>query len=385
MLLSHSAKPLLSCVVVLLLGYATGLQLGRIAPYALRLNDEFGFGLSTIGWLTSLVTLFVALFAVPASRAIPAFGLVRAIKVGAVVMTAGAVTFCFVDTLPLMITARIIEAAGHIITVIAAPSYLATKAPENLKRVFLALWSSFLPVGFALSNILGGFLAGSTDLKTIWLIYAVILVVVSVVVLLVLTDAPPSKRSQSDAFGTSKIAWILVYAFGTYAFLSIGFFTFMPTFVLGLELQILSAGIVPLFVPMGSFVAAFLFARADAVLPTKIVGIGFLAIFLAAIFCFPSGQVDGSIMRAVYAFACGITAASIFTAVPVVTRTTEEATMTIGAIAQAGGLMVLIGAPLAGFIVETVGWQSFGYSLAVAAFSAFLVATLVLRRRGHES
>lgn len=59
MYLSKPATPLLSCIVILLLGYATGLQLGRMAPYALRINETYGFSLSVIGWLTSLVTPFL--------------------------------------------------------------------------------------------------------------------------------------------------------------------------------------------------------------------------------------------------------------------------------------------------------------------------------------
>lgn len=371
---------LLPCLVVLFLGYATGLQLGRIAPYAIRLNDDFGFSLITIGWLTSLVTLFVAIFAIPVSRIIPAFGLVRAIKTGAAVMTVGSILFIFAETLPLMIAARVVEAAGHIITVIAAPAYLATKAPEHLKRAFLALWSSFLPVGFALSNILGEILAAHADLQTIWLVYAAILAVVALGVFVLLNETPPQKIQTPAPSGNASIAWILVYAFGTYAFLSIGFFTFMPTFVLTSGPQMLSAGIVPLFVPLGSFTAAFLFARADAALPVKVIGAGFLVIAVVAVFCFPHGTSDGSIARAVYAFACGITAASIFTSVPVITRTPQEATLTIGAIAQAGGLMVLVGAPFAGFLVDAGGWQVLGYSFAIAAIFAFVMAKTTLRK-----
>lgn len=375
-----SIRSFLSCGVVLLLGYSTGLQLGRIAPYAVRLGDDYGFSLSTIGWLTSLVTLFVALFAIPAATMITSFGLVRAIKTGAVTMAVGAVLFSLADSLTLMIAARVIEAAGHIITVIAAPSYLAVKAPDTLRRVFLALWSSFVPVGFALSNGIGGVMAHSADLQNIWFVYAAAMVTVTLVVLVILVDADPPKSRTSSVAVSAKIAWVLVFSFSVYAFLSIGFFIFLPSYTATSDPQMMSAAIVPLFVPLGSFTAAFLFARADAGLPPKVIAFGFLAIACAALFCFPQDASDGSLWRAVYAFGCGVTAAAIFTSVPVIANTADASARTIGAIAQAGGAVVLLGAPLAGFILETGGWQMLEYGFAVAAVCAASCAMVALRK-----
>ncbi|MEP2533347.1 MFS transporter [Shimia sp.] len=373
-------KPLLSCLVVLLLGYSTGLQLGRIAPYAVRLGDEFGFSHPTIGWLTSLVTLFVALFAIPAARVITSFGLVLAIKLGAIAMAVGAVLFAFADTLPLMIAARVIEAAGHIITVIAAPSYLAVKAPDSLRRVFLALWSSFVPVGFALSNGLSGVMPQGAQLQDIWFAYAGAMGVVAFLVLIILADAQPKTARGSDPVGKAKIAWALVVSFGVYAFLSIGFFTFSPSYTATSGPQMVSAAVVPLFVPLGSFTAAFLFARTDGALPPRLISPGFLLIGCCAAFCFPETASDGSVLRAVFAFACGLTAAAIFTSVPVVTDSADAAARTIGAIAQAGGAMVLLGAPLSGFILETGGWGMLEFSFLGAALAAASIALVSLRR-----
>lgn len=367
-------------MVVLLLGYSTGLQLGRIAPYAVQLGDTHGFSLSTIGWLTSLVTVFVALFAIPAARMITSFGLVRAIKAGAVTMALGAILFSLADSLPLMIAARVVEAVGHIITVIAAPSYLAVKAPATLRRVFLALWSSFLPVGFALSNGISGFISQSSDMQHIWYVYAVAMVVVTILVLVILTDEHHQATKSSSTAAPPKVAWVLVVSFGIYAFLSIGFFTFLPTYVVASGPQIISAAIVPLFVPLGSFTAAFWFARADTKLPPKVIPLGFLVIGTVALFCFPSLTSDGSLFRAAYAFGCGITAAAIFTSVPVIAHTEGSSARTIGAIAQAGGAMVLLGAPLAGLILETGGWQMLEYGFAVAATCAASCALVALRK-----
>nr|WP_074882254.1 MFS transporter [Pseudovibrio axinellae] len=363
-----------SCIAVLLLGYITGLQLGRITPYAFRLTSEYGFSLPIIGWLTSLVTLFVAIFALPASRLIPTFGLARMVKVGAATVATGAFLFIFADTLTMMIVVRIVEATGHIITVISAPSYIVAKAPENLKAVFLALWSSFVPIGFALSNTLGGTLQKQTDLQIIWSYYAIAAVVVAIFVFLSLPNTPLEKPDSPNNLNKTSIAWILVYSFGTYGFLSIGFFAFMPSFIKMTGPQLLAPGVIPLFVPLGSFCAAFLFARASLALASRTISVGFLIIAIASFFCFPLAASDASIYRALFAFGCGITAASIFTSVPDLTRSSMEATQTIGAIAQAGGLMVLIGAPFAGFIIEMAGWQTLGISFGFAAFSASIVA-----------
>lgn len=296
------------------------------------------------------------------------------------IMATGAVLFSFAETLPQMIAARIIEAAGHIIAVIAAPSYLALQAPAHLRRIFLALWSSFVPVGFALSSLLASIVGEHAGLQTIWFFYAAIMALVMALSFLVPRESEPQKTPLPVPEGKFNISWILVFSFGVYAFLSIGFFTFLPTYFASSGPQMLSAGVIPLFVPLGSFASAFLFARSDGILPTKVVGIGFMAIGAAALFCFPQGELDGSVPRAIFGFACGITAASIFTSVPTLTQTPRAASMTIGAIAQAGGSMVLLGAPLAGFVLERSNWQMLGYTFALAAFSASIIAMMALWR-----
>ncbi len=377
-------RPLFSCITVLLLGYATGLQVGRIAPYADRLNQTYGFSLSTIGWLTSLVTVFVAVLAIPTSRMIPVFGVVKMIRVGAVTMAAGAGLFAFAETAPLMMSARIVEAAGHLITVIAAPSYLALNAPETLRRIFLALWSSFLPVGFALSSILDSLLLEDIPLRSLWLVYAGVMATVAAAVLIFLPASNEKITRSANRYDGSQIAWVLVAAFGIYAFLSISFFTFLPSFPRHSTTQYLSIGAVPLFVPLGSFTAAFLFARSAPNLPVKILPIGFLGIFTAGFFVFQKSSVDFSLLQGLYAFACGITAASIFTSVPVVTRGETATAVTIGAIGQAGGAMVLFGAPLAGYVLEAGGWGILGYTLSAASLAMAACAFASLNRGANS-
>ena len=81
---SARMRALISISVVLLLGFCAGMQLGKIAPVVSFLEGNKGYSMTTIGWLTALIGLFVALAALPTARLIDRAGSVRSLKAGAV-------------------------------------------------------------------------------------------------------------------------------------------------------------------------------------------------------------------------------------------------------------------------------------------------------------
>jgi hypothetical protein len=360
---------------VLAFGYATGLELGKIAPYAVRIAENYGTGLAFSGLLTSAVTLFVALFAAFLGRPLVRVGLLKCLRASVVLIVAGASLF----VLPLgpagLMTARLVEGAGYVLAAVAAPAWLANAPIGSARPVFMALWGSVVPVGFAAAAALAGVLPAQMSTGQQLAVFALPVAVLSLPVLSVRGDAP-RRDAQADTAGWGDVAWSLAAAFGLYVFLSMGFFSFLPAFAQ--ERGIAALGLVPLMVPLGSFATA-------AVLPVlrrengpvlAVIGFGVAAV--SAIWMFHQG---GAAALFVYAFACGVSSSATLASVLVAAPGEQASARTLGAMAQCGGTTAFLGAPFAGALLDRMGWTALGVALSIAAVAAG--ATLLLARRRH--
>lgn len=373
--------PWLSCLVVLAFGYSTGMQLGKVSPYVDRLEADLGLGLTYAGWLTSILAVFVAVTAASAGHLIARVGTVTGLKVGAVVMVIGAILFGTVSGPGFLLAARAVEAAGYVFAVVAAPAYLAMSAPGRLKTTFLALWGSVVPVGFALANLLADSLSDLIALSDAFLVFAIPIAGLALVVLAMGNrsgniSARPGAKPRPASEGA--IAWVLVLGFGLYVYLAMGFFTYLPTFIHAQPDGQFPPGVVALFVPAGSFAAASVLTRLRGPSVLFLGSTGFLSIAGSAFFVF-STDVGGNVAMAIYAFSCGICASSLFASVPLLAKTQISSTRTIGAIAQVGGMATLIGPPVAGSIIEYLGWTALAWSFVAVAFIEVAAILITIR------
>jgi MFS family permease len=379
------ALPWLWCLVVLAFGYTTGIQLGKVSPYVDRLEADLGLGLAWSGWLTSVLALFVATTAAPAGRLIARIGTVTALKAGAATMVIGAMLFGTASEPGLLLAARAVEAAGYVVAVVAAPAYLATSARGPLRTIFLALWGSVVPVGFALANLLAGSLPDLIALSDAFLVLAIPLAALALLVLTMARSARIADRPGAEPRSASDgaIAWVLVLGFGLYVYLSMGFLTFLPKFIHSHPNAQISPGVVALFVPAGSFTAAAALIRVRGQSVLLLAMTGFLSIAASACLAF-STQGHGAVAMAAYAFSCGICASSLFASVPLLAGTQTSSARTIGAMAQAGGMATLVSPPIAGAIIEEFGWPALAGSFVAVALvqtAAILITRSTSRSR----
>ncbi|HSP25718.1 MAG TPA: hypothetical protein VLQ65_11125, partial [Saliniramus sp.] len=280
-----------------------------------------------------------------------------------------------------------VEALGYVVAVIAAPAYLANAPSGRLRPGFLALWGSVVPVGFAASDTLASQLPAGMPISTSFLVFAAPIAVLTMLVLLLRNDvATPATVASGDAgvaplrAADSGVAWILAVAFGCYVCLSIAFFAFLPTFAATRSGVSVSSGVVALFVPLGSFTAAFLLSILPRPAVLALAAAGFLGAALSAPFMF-AGESGNAVAMITFAFFIGIAASAIIASVSVLTTSRDASTRTLGAIAQFGGSAVLLGAPLAGYVIERFGWDMLAGGLAVVASLGFLIFLSRLARR----
>lgn len=376
------SRAFLAAATVILLGYVAGMQLNKIAPLVTRIEAEWGLSLTFTGWLASLLGLFVALAAFPATLLAKRFGLRRALMAASVILTLGAVGFGLFSTPALLLVMRAVEAAGYVVLCVAAPAFLAIHAPVQQKGMFLALWGSFVPVGYSAAVLWVDILPENWPIETLFLTFAIPMAVMTVALPVLPPDGPLRQTgTKRPTVAIPAAGWLLTIAFGLYVYLSLAFFMFLPKFLESGEVTGgLSPAVVSLAVPAGNFAAAFLLAAFGSARAVIVASAGFLMVFATGISLFQFGTLPGPSML-VHAFGGGLAASCIFAAVPLVADDEAGAAVTVGTIAQSGGIMTVIAAPFAGYLIETLSWQAWGWSLIIVAGLA-LLSCLAMRKPG---
>ncbi len=364
------------------------MQLGKIAPIVGYFRDVHAYSLTVIGWLTALIGVFVALAALPTARLIDRIGSVRALKTGAIILTFGALLLAFVDTLPFHLMARTIEAVGYVLLVIAAPAYLATHALPQQRPTLLALWGSFVPVGYALANIQAGLVTGAFGAAASLPSAAILLAAVTAAtvgwvrasgVKMATDHRQDHDVERADATGSLRNAVLLAIAFGIYVVLQMGFFTFLPTFM-ETATRPLSPAVIALFVPAGNLIAALLLAILPAGSAGRLAALAMALSALSAVFLFQQSRAPELAPYVAFSFLGGVIASSVFASVPLATSARLSAAMVVGFIAQGGGIGTIGGPPLAGFLLDNFGWSALTWLLVVLSGlgALALVPTLMI-------
>jgi len=380
----------LQSILVLLLGFCAGLQLGKIAPITVFLQSRHDYSLTTIGWITALIGLFVALAALPSAKFIDRIGPVTGLKIGAIILTSGAALLAVSDGLLPHLAARTIEAVGYVLLVIAAPAYLATHAPQRHRPVLLALWGSFVPVGYALANVQAALVVGPLGPTAFLYSAALLLGAFSLAaVVFIPRKTVPAARGQTGGrlSDLSRDPALLAMGFGIYVLLSLSFFTFLPTFLeRSGDVPDISPAAIALFVPAGNAVAALLLALVPARHAPALTLMGFALSALCALFLFQASQSAIVLLAyAGFAFLGGIIASMCFGSVPQVASKRFSAAMVVGVIAQAGGIGTIFGPPLAGFVIDSWGWSGLTAFLTALSLTGAVLMIPMIRTIGDRN
>ncbi|MBX3577443.1 MAG: MFS transporter [Rhizobiaceae bacterium] len=360
--------------MLLIAGIFAGAQLGKIAPLVAWYQAEAGFSLVLVGWLTSMIGAFVAVVALPAGWAIDRVGIRRAALVGSLFLSAGAIALPLLDAPALILSARLIEGIGYVVLVIALPALLTAISPPAWRGPVLAVWSCFVPVGYAVSDIVARALLPVVDPAAYLLLMAAgyVLFAGGGLLLAALTpdegDIPGSAETGTGARVSTLNPSVLLIAlsFGCFVVQSVSFFSFAPAFIAEGGALILSAGVITLFTPIGNVLAGFLVAGAGARRIAWIAVAAFALTAAATVLIYASPvPVVATVAAVIFCITSGIVGSALFAAIPLVVPRGGSVSIAIGVVAQAGGIGTLFGPPLAAWVIGLGGWTGLGAYLAV--------------------
>jgi predicted MFS family arabinose efflux permease len=139
----------LPIIAVFLLGCSATALVPQTVPILGKLATEFGVARDALGWVVSLPSLACALGAFAFGLVIDRMGDRVVLYAGVVVVAAGDFLVTHATSVPLLMSARIIQGLGYIALTVAGATFVLRTTEGEHRRKAMALWAAHTPAGFA--------------------------------------------------------------------------------------------------------------------------------------------------------------------------------------------------------------------------------------------
>lgn len=374
-------------------GVAGAIQVGRIAPVATAIQADLEIGLFALGWLISLITLASALFGLIAGYRVLRAGLRTSLIVGALTMGASAAIAGLVPTMQVLIGARITEGLGYLIVVVAAPTLIAREASEKDVPFALALWGTFFTLGLSLAAFLGSSIAEFLGWKA-WFFTSAALVFAAAMAALFMVQTDETENQASlgiwaTVSNMTKASWYLGAAFLGVTLLALSILSLLPTFLVEIHaLSPATAGSLTGIVALSSILGSLSYGAFATRLSDKIIATAATALLIASASIAFSIAIETSqivTFATVAVVMTGVLVAQTFAAVPKVAGCEKQIGPTNGLVAQLGSVGALIGPPVIGALVASVGWTAVPWVVASFAISFAYLFHFALKAQSPAS
>ncbi len=387
--IAMSPRRILAIMLIIATGVLAALQLAKIAPLVGWYQQEIGLSLVAIGWLTALIGIFIALVALPTGWVIDRIGTITSVRLGAITLAAGAFGLALSREPALILTFRLIEALGYLALCVGLPALLNELSPARWKGPVLAVWSGFVPLGFAVSDLLARTWLVLTSSQDFLMAAALLLAATALVSDRVCAglERLSAKRTPASLWhGVSAPVMLLALAFCVFVILSISFFAFLPNYLQTASGRVLlvSAGAIALLVPLGNLLAGMLVAGRSVRIMVILGTLGFLLSAASAWLVFAGLFAPVATMAAaVYAISGAVVASILFAVIPYLVAPSGSVPMAMGLVAQGGGIGTVIGPPVSAAVIENFGYAGLGLMLSALAMSGFAILLPLVTTRRH--
>jgi predicted MFS family arabinose efflux permease len=235
-------------LMAVMAGVLMGFQIGKAPALIGGVREELSLGLVGAGFYMSLIAGFTVLTGIAAGVLADNAGRRRIMVLAALSLIAGNVVGAVADTAPVLFLSRLLEAVAFVGIVVSAPGLIVEAArPRDLDRA-LTIWSTYMPVGFAIMMLLTVLVTRPEDWRLIWWLNAAIAALWLVVFLTVVrgVGARPAQTRRLD--GLSDVLkrpgpWLLGACFGCYTVMWFGVLNWLPLILQGAGVGIDEAGI----------------------------------------------------------------------------------------------------------------------------------------------
>ena len=169
-------------IVLFMAGVAVALQIGKVPGAIPLLQQELGLSLIAAGWVVSIFSLIAAgggaMFGAFAAR----IGHARLALSGMALTAAASAAGAFAVGPAQLLTSRVFEGLGFIVTVVSIPLLMTAVATRRDRNVAMGLWGAYMPLGAGAMLLLSAPLLGLIGWRGLWLVTAFCIAVVAVLV-----------------------------------------------------------------------------------------------------------------------------------------------------------------------------------------------------------
>ncbi len=376
----------------ILLIYAIGVlgatSISQVVPIVGDLAKAFHLSRPEGGWVISTPSAVVALGALLFGWFVDKFGDKPMLLFGCAVLVLGDLGVTLAGSVEMLYAMRVLEGIGYVAIAVAAVTML-TRTTQGARRTSaLTLWSSFVPMSFALPLILAAQLAGTGQWRWAFTGHGIVLAALGIAAWAWLPTPAPSRTAMRNA-GLATVVrspspYLLGLAFACGAFMQTGVVSTLPHMLsgrfgvsIGLASSIGTLGMI--FNTVGALAVGPLLNRGTGALAVSVLGVllalaGGIALYVPGV-----------------AFALAVTASSVFflgtgiivglwALLPRVAPNPSCVGATSGLVTQIVLWGVLFGPPAAFAAAASGDWTRPIVNLVIGGVACLLLLWWVIRR-----
>jgi predicted MFS family arabinose efflux permease len=365
---------------------------GKLPPALPALRDELGLSLVAAGWVVSIFNAVAVAAAVAFGVGADRVGALRFAAGAVAALAAGGIAGALAPSPGWLLASRIVEGAGFLALAVSMPALIFSATAPGDRRLTLGLWSSYMPLGMALTMIAAPPVLAWSGWRGLWLAVVVAMLVCAGALFLQAgryPTPPSSGRTLRTISGALRQPgpWWAACAMGCYTAQWSAVMVWLPTFLVqtrGTSLgaaSLVTAGVVAANVP-GTLTGTWLLER--HVPRGALICAAAVAMALTGIAIFADAAPDGLRLGACFAFSylAGVTPPATFTSTQAYARSPSQVATLQGLIMQVSNLGQLLGPPAVAAVVSATGrWADAVYVMLAAAALGFACGVAVAR---HE-
>lgn len=231
-------------------GVAVAVNVGKVPPSLPLLRDELGLSLVQAGWVSSMLTTLAVIGAVAMGVFAARLGALRTVMAGLLLSaTASLLAFGSARTghgYVALIGTRLLEGAGMMAVVVAAPGLVSVAAGPGQRRFALSLWSTYMPAGAGLAMALSPWVLPHAGWRGMWLLSAAGLMLAAILTwqqrrhyaVAAAADGAAAGVAAAPSSGPTALSvlrqatpWLLSLAFGLWASQHFALIVWLPSFL----------------------------------------------------------------------------------------------------------------------------------------------------------
>lgn len=155
-------------MIVVIAGYATAFNVGKVAPTLPLIQSELSLTLGQSGWIVSSLSILAMFFGLLMAVVCMKYGAYRVTVTALTLLGLGAIGSSLADSYASLLGFRLLEAIGFVGIAVSAPALITSVTEPRHRPVAMALWSTWLPAGISLMLLISPTLIQLKSWHSVW-------------------------------------------------------------------------------------------------------------------------------------------------------------------------------------------------------------------------